>query len=228
MFGKLFSRLKDAERALDRSTGYDISTPEARKRAHRHFRYVDHGILRGFWTNLHEISPGVWRSNQPDRDRIKKYHEMGIRTVLNLRGTNRRSPYLFEEEACQEFGLKLISHGLAARSLVKRKTLLALLDTFETIKRPFVMHCKSGADRAGLAAVFYKLHIEKTSIKEARKQLSFKYLHIRASHTGILDHLMDVYEADNRQEQISIRDWIATRYDKDEIEMSYKSKKTPQ
>jgi len=225
MFGKLFSRLKDAERNLDRSLGYDISTPAARKRAYRHYQYVDHGILRRFWTNLHEISPGVWRSNQPNRERIQKYQEMGIRTLLNLRGTNKRSPYLFEEEACKDFGLTMISHGLTARSLVKSEVLLELLDTFETIERPFVMHCKSGADRAGLAAALFKLHIDNSSIQEAREQLSFKYLHIRASHTGILDYMLDVYEDDYRENPLSIRDWIATRYDNVDIIKSYNARK---
>ena len=184
MFAPVFAWLKAKERSLDRSLGYDISTPAARRRAQRHFNFIDHGLLRRYWSNLDEIAPGVWRSNQPDRDRIRKYRDMGMKTVLNLRGTNRRSPFLFEEEACHEFGLALVSHALAARGLVQREVLLALLDSFETIERPLVMHCKSGADRAGLASALYLLHIEGATIAEAKKQLSFRYLHIRGSKTG--------------------------------------------
>ena len=41
------------------------------------------------------------------------------------------------------------------------------------------MHCKSGADRAGIVAVMYKLLHEKAPFEEAVEQLSFKYGHIK-------------------------------------------------
>lgn len=213
MFRRLFAKLKAAEHALDESLGYDISTPEGRRRAYWHLQLIDHGCLRGFWTNLFEIAPGAWRSNQPDGKRIKRYSEMKVKTVLNLRGNNRRSPLLFEEEACQEHGITLLTHQLSARSLVGRKEMLALLKTFETIEKPFVMHCKSGADRAGLASALYLLHIENASIADARKQLSFKYLHIKSSKTGVLDHVLDVYEQDCAEQEMSIHEWVKTKYD---------------
>lgn len=217
MFGQLFSWFKAAEKSLDKSMGKDISTPDARRRAKWHFMMVDHGILRILWHNLFEISPGVWRSNQPDGKRIAKFKSMGIRTVLNLRGKTDRSPYLFEKEACEKHGLNLISHKLSARKVVGPKALLALLDTFETIEKPFVMHCKSGADRAGLGAALYLLHIEGAPIDIAKQQLSFKYLHIKSSSTGILDDLLDAYEVDTKKTPMDIREWIATRYDPDVI-----------
>ena len=114
---------------------------------------------------------------------------------------------------------------MAARGLVQREVLLALLDSFETIERPLVMHCKSGADRAGLASALYLLHIEGATIAEAKKQLSFRYLHIRGSKTGILDHLLECYEADTAARPIPIRDWIESRYDRDQIIESFRSKK---
>jgi protein tyrosine/serine phosphatase len=223
MFKKLFDRLKTAERSLDKAWGYDISTPAARKRAHRHFQWIDHGILRHYWTNLFEIAPGAWRSNQPDRARIQRYHQMGIHTILNLRGTNLRSPYLFETEACQEFGLTVVSHAIAARRLVVRQILLDLLDTFDTIEKPFVLHCKSGADRAGLASALYLLHCQGASVEDAKKQLSFKYLHIKSSSTGILDHVLDRYQVDLAKKQIPIRNWIETVYDPVALTASYKA-----
>ena len=221
MLGKLLARWKAFEKSLDNSLGKDISTDHARRNARWHFNIVDHGILRTFWTNLFEIAPGVWRSNQPSQTRLKQYKDMGIATVLNLRGITDRSPYLFEEEACRDLGLKMINHQLSARSLVPKKELLSLLDTFETIEKPFVMHCKSGADRAGLAAALYLLHIEGASIAKARKQLSFRYIHIRASKTGILDHVLDAYEADTKTTPMPIRTWIEDCYSRKRLPRSF-------
>jgi len=221
MFGQVHARLKAYEKSVDKRNGYDISTPEARRRALWHFRWIDHGILRGFWTNLFEIAPGVWRSNQPDGARIHKYKDMGIKTVLNLRGTTKRSPFLFEAEACEETGLTMVSIALAARKPVEQQVLVDLLNIFDTIEKPFVMHCKSGADRAGLASAFYLLHTQGASIDEAKKQLSFKYLHIRRSKTGVLDHLLDMYGTAHAETGISIYDWVSNHYDPEELKASY-------
>jgi len=222
MFNQLKSRFDAFEKRMRRSYGSDISTPQARRAAYWHFQLMDHAFLRTFWTNLDEIAPGVWRSNQPDPKRLKRYRDMGIRTVLSLRADNASSPFLFEEEACRALGLRLETVPLQARKLVAREHLLRLLDLFETIETPFVMHCKSGSDRAGLASALYLLHIERKPLDEARKMLSWRYIHMKNSATGVLDHMLDAYEADTADAPMAIRDWIATRYDKDTLEAEFR------
>ena len=89
---------------------------------------------------------------------------------------------------------------------------------------PFLMHCKSGADRTGLVATLYLMVKEGQPVAEARKQLSFRYLHIRRTSTGILDHFFDVYEARNAQAPIAIEEWIKTEYDRDALTESFAKK----
>jgi len=225
MLKTISDRLKSFESMLGKRVGTDLSYPGARRRAYLHFHLVDHGILRTFWTNLHEISPGIWRSNQPSPRRLHRYKKTGIVSVLNLRGENLNSPYLLEKEACDAVGLTLRSQALSARQLVSQRILLALLDNFETLERPFVMHCKSGADRAGLAAALYLLHIEGAPITTAKKQLSFKFLHFRSFHTGILDHMLGAYEADNAKNPMPIRKWLETRYDAKKLTAEFDAKR---
>lgn len=212
MFKKLFSTTRGFENKLDLAFGYDFSTPRARRRAWLHFLLLDHGILRGVWTNLAEVAPGVWRANQPSPRRIAKYKAMGLDTILNLRGTKEHSPYYFERTACEAEGINLISARMKARSMVDRRKLLRLLDIFETIDKPFVMHCKSGADRAGLASALYLMHIKGVHVSEAKKQLSPRYVHVKAFQTGILDYMLDRYEADIAKNPMPIREWIETVY----------------
>ncbi|ARE39904.1 hypothetical protein RGUI_1763 [Rhodovulum sp. P5] len=222
MFSQLKSRFDQFEKKMRRSYGSDISTPAARRAAFWHFQLMDHAFLRTFWTNLDEIAPGVWRSNQPDPKRLERYRDMGIKTVISLRADNGASPILFEQEACRDLGLTLITAPLQARKLVPADDLLAVLDLFETVERPFVMHCKSGSDRAGLASALYLLHVEGKPLAEARKMLSWRYIHLRNSPTGILDHILDAYEADTAVQPMPIKDWIATRYDKDALEAEFR------
>ncbi|MEO1140662.1 MAG: tyrosine-protein phosphatase [Pseudomonadota bacterium] len=210
---KLFKRISDWERDLRASYNTDLSTPENRRRAQIYNLWFDHAILRTLWTNFFEIAPGVYRSNHPTHKRFEKMKAMGIKSVLNLRGSFGAAHYLVEEESCRELGLNLVSVNMQARHAPPGEELLALIEAFRTIEKPFVMHCKSGADRAGFAAAIYLLVIEGRPMPEARKQLGLRYLHVRQSKTGVLDHILDVYEARNARDPISFEDWLRTDYE---------------
>lgn len=225
MFRYLKSRLKQWDANLRDSFGKEISSPAGRRAAIWHTHLMDHAFLRVWWTNLHEIVPGVWRSNQPSQKRVQLYKDMGINTILYLRGYSPQSFYLLEKESCDALSIKMERVEMAARSAPKAEQLLALLDLFDTIEKPFLMHCKSGADRAGLASALYMLHVEGTSLAEARQQLSRKYLHLKSSKTGILDHLLDAYEADTKDAAMPIREWIETHYDRQALTESFAKKR---
>ena len=205
--------------------GSNITDPVQRRIAHRHMMWKDHGILRTFWTTFGEVAPGVYRSNHPDHKRLEAYKAMGIRAILNLRGTPQMAHHLFEVESCEALGLTLISVSLHARHAARREGMLDLFDAFDRIERPFVMHCKSGADRAGLASALYLLD-QGATVEDARKQLSLRYLHLKFTRTGIQDHMLDLYEARQKKEPISIRDWVRDEYDPEALTRSFATKRT--
>ncbi len=213
MLPRIWKFLEDRERAWRESFGDDISTPQARQVAMRHFNWVDHGILRKRWTNFALVSDGVYRSNQPSPERLRDYHARGIRAVLNLRGTSRYSYYLFERETCDKLGLELADINLSATELPTLETINRLETLFRTLPRPFVMHCKSGADRAGFASALYLLLIDGAPIEAAQKQLSLRFLHLKNTSKGILDHCLEEYRRRNAAEPIAFRDWLDSAYD---------------
>ncbi|SEW25891.1 Tyrosine phosphatase family protein [Cognatiyoonia koreensis] len=206
------------------SYGRDITDPTERRRSRWYVLFSDHGILRTFWTNFGQVAEGVYRSNHPGHTRLETYKKNGIKAVLNLRGKGKRAPYLFEEESCAALGLDLISIPLHARQPAKRDHILNLFSAFDTIQRPFVMHCKSGADRAGLASALYLLD-QGAPVSEARKELSLRYFHLRFTKTGVQDHMLDLFEQRQAEGQIGIRDWIANEYDPAVLEASFAKKK---
>ena len=226
MLGKLFQRIHEAERRFSKSFGQDISTPAARRQAKWHFYLSDHGLLRTVWTNMDQIAPGVWRSNQPSPARLRKIHAMGIRTILNLRGQDSYAHYLFEKETCDALGIELIDHKIYARSLVAREKFLKLFDIFDELetKKPFLFHCKSGADRAGLVAAMWLMDKEGASVDDARRMLGLRYAHLKHTRTGLMDHVLDVYEADAAQTPMSLRQWFHDRYDPKAITASFERK----
>ena len=223
----LFKRIADWERRLRASYNTDLSTPENRRRANIYNLWFDHAVLRKIWTNFFPVAPGVYRSNQPTHERFVKLKAMGIRSILNLRGAAGAAHYLVEEESCRKLDLNLVNCTLHARYAAPRHDILAVIDAFRRIEKPFVMHCKSGADRAGFASALYLHVIEGQPLSEARKMLSVKYLHLKWSRTGILGFIFDMYETRNKREPIGFEEWIATEYDSTEAQAQYEATHNP-
>ena len=221
---RLINYLDAKERALRQSFDGDLSTPAGRRRAERLVTWSDHGILRARWHNFSELAPGVYRSNHPDHARLAAYQARGIKTVLNLRGALREAPYALEADSCAQLGLTLVTVALSARQAPERDRLLQVIATFDTIEKPVLIHCKSGADRTGLVAVLYRMIHCGEPVETAMRQLSLRYLHIRRSKTGILDHFFEVYAARNAKDPIEIVDWIRNEYDRDALAASFAQK----
>jgi protein tyrosine/serine phosphatase len=213
------------ERALHHTHGNDITDPVARQKSWRHYLWLDHGVLRYWWKNFAKVTDGVYRSNHPHHTRLAGFKDAGVTTILNLRGAFEKAPYLFEVESCAQLDLTLVSVPLGAREFPYREKLLMLLDAMDIVEKPVVMHCKSGADRTGLAAAMYLLRDKDADLDAVRAQLSFKFLHIRKSDTGRLDYFLDRYIADRIKTEIALRDWIETMYDRDAMIAAYDSAK---
>lgn len=222
MAGTLKKRLEAWQRHLSERFGTDISTPAARRAARKHYQWVDHGFLRILWRNFHQIAPGVYRSNQPSDGQLRAIHDkVGLHSVLNLRGESRQSFYLFEAEVCEKLGLELVSLPLSARQAPSVANLELLISHMQTMPKPVLIHCKSGADRTGLAAALYLLIFEGQPIEVAMRQLSFRYIHVSYTATGILDHFLRVYEDAFRDSGIGFLEWMRTAYDPAELTASF-------
>jgi protein tyrosine/serine phosphatase len=203
----------------------EIVTEQDRRRSLAYVAWIDHGILRALWHNFHEVAPGVFRSNHPGHARLERYAARGIRTILTFRGEVTKPFHRLEEESCERLGLDLHRIRMAARLAPKREALLQLLDFFDSAPRPFLMHCKSGADRTSLASALYLIHAEGASVAEARRQMAPRYIHFRWTATGILDEVLDLYEARLREGQISLRAWVETEYDRDAVMQSFRQRR---
>lgn len=207
----------------------DLATREGRARARRELYLGDHGFLRVWFSNLHQISPEMWRSNQPSPKQVLAHaRKRGIRTIINLRGPTTKGFYLLEQEACGQAGIDLIDFQMFSREPPSADKIFAAGELFERIRYPALMHCKSGADRAGIMAVLYKLLREKVPLEEAVEQLSGRYLHIRQGKTGVLDAFVEAYvrfnEGRPREEWKPFLDWVSEEYDPAAIKAEFLEK----
>jgi hypothetical protein len=72
-----------------------------------------------------------------------------------------------------------------------------------------LLHCKSGADRTGLAAGVWLL-LQGRDVAEAAAQLSWRFGHVKAARTGILDAFFAAYAAAG---DVPFLEWLERGYD---------------
>ena len=221
-FKDVYQYAQHREARWHRSFEKAIETDAERKRAKFFMTWIDHEILRRFWHNHHEIGTGVFRSNHPTEARFRKYAAEGLKTVINLRGADMSPQYQLEKKICADLGLDLFDISMAGTVAPSRVTLLELLDIFENADRPMMMHCKSGADRTGLASALYKLSIGQ-SVRSAIQEFSLKYIHLKNGNKGVLQWILLQYEEQGEKNGVTLREWIACDYDADLINRSFRA-----
>jgi protein tyrosine/serine phosphatase len=184
---------------------------------------LDHGVFRLIYLNKHKLDREAWRAAQPAPHQLARFAARGVKTVVNLRGAHNSSSYILEKRACEQLGLALVDYQVRSRAAPSREEIRGARDLFAGIQYPMVMHCKSGADRAGLMSVLYLHFRHGMPIAEAKKQLSFRFGHIRQADTGVLDYFFDRYLADTAQRPMDFMEWVETVYDPDELKRTFRS-----
>lgn len=203
---------------------FDLTAPGGRRAAIRDYVWRDHAYLRLGFSNAFWISPEMVRTNQPWPHQLKRWRDRGVRTVINLRGGFDSSFYALERAACEALGLTLVDFTVTSREAPSKDQVRGAKALFENIAYPALMHCKSGADRAGLMSVLYMHFRQGRPIREALGQLSFKYLHVRHGKTGVLDYVFDRYLAEGEPAGLDFLDWVESdAYDPKAIKADFKA-----
>src|SRR5271154_5010695 len=94
--------------------------------------------------NFYQVDEHVYRGAQPDKDGFNYLAKLGVRTVINLRGTGARSRQ--EEKLVTAAGMGYINvpmTGLTPPTDVEIHKILAVLEDNDT--GPVFVHCKRGA-----------------------------------------------------------------------------------
>lgn len=208
----LSQKLAGARAVLRGAYDQRTDTELGRWQGHVFAATLDHGMLRRHWRNEGRIAEGMFRSNHPDARTLAHWKARGVVDVLSLRPAH-GAVHEFEAETCAGLGLRLRNAPLTAREAPRTAGLIRLLDCLDTLQRPALIHCKSGADRTGLAAAIWAIHAEGRPVAEARKALNLRHLHLGWSKTGVLDRFLDAYAERVVTEPLPIREWIETEYD---------------
>ncbi len=144
------------------------------------------GSVGGYWGilqyegNFHSVADGVlYRSAQLSKSELKAVvRQYGIRSVLNLRGAHPGERWYDDElAAAGESGVAHYDYALSAKRFVTGRQVAEILDIVRRAPKPLLVHCKSGADRAGLVSALYRYAEGGASVDDADRQLSLVYGH---------------------------------------------------
>ena len=201
----------------------DVSTPEGRRQAWFDSLFVDHAVFRTVWDNFAPVIPGrIYRCNHPTPSRLaalaRRYH---LRTLVNLRGHRRCGSDALSRDAAARLGLDHIDMAFESRGAPHRDRILRFHGIYTSMTTPALMHCKSGADRAGLAAGLV-IMFEGGTTREALRQLSWRFGHFNRSRTGVLDAFFLHYAA-TAEGKKPFLDWVREDYDENALRATFRA-----
>jgi len=152
-----------------------LDTRLGRTDAWRDSLLVDHAVFRTVWTNFAEVVPGrLYRSNHPTPGHLAAAaRRLGLRTLVNLRGQRKCGSDALSRAAAVRLGLVHVDMAFESRGAPHRDRILRFADIYRTLQTPALMHCKSGADRAGLASGLAIMFEGGTAAAEAEGRLPF-------------------------------------------------------
>ena len=204
----------------------DLGLPGARRAAWLNSLFIDHALLRLGWRNWGVVESGrLYRSNHPTPWQLRQaVRRFGIRTVINLRGHREVcGSDALGRQAAADLGLVHIDAPLESRGAPHKDRVLRLAGIFQRLEEPALIHCKSGADRTGLAAGIWLL-VQGRGVEEALGQLSLRFGHVAAARTGILDAFFRSYAGFvARHGPKPFLDWVREDYSEDALRAAFRS-----
>jgi protein tyrosine phosphatase (PTP) superfamily phosphohydrolase (DUF442 family) len=148
--------------------------------------------------NFGTVQPGrIYRSGQmPAAALAQTIRGHGIKTVLNLRGSNSAESWYRDEVATTNGeGATQIDVAMSSCVWMSRAQLRALIHAMEGAEYPILIHCAWGSERTGLVSAFAELLRPGATLADARDQLSIRYLFVRINDGKVMAEHLDQYES---------------------------------
>jgi protein tyrosine phosphatase (PTP) superfamily phosphohydrolase (DUF442 family) len=148
--------------------------------------------------NWHPVVAGqCYRCGQPSAASLRELvQQHGIRTVINLRGSNPEQEWYQEEcRATESVGVVRFDVSLDGFHPPLPRELRKLVDYLEQAELPLLLHCHSGSDRSALASAVFLLLRTDACPAEALKAFDLRYGHLPwgmgACHARLLQRYVE-------------------------------------
>lgn len=115
--------------------------------------------------NFGQITSGIYRGAQPDAAAVHNLHELGIKSIIDLRMPNE----VFPEEAtsARAEGIVYTNMPLPDFSRPSAERIHDILVLMQSLPRPVFVHCQHGCDRTGTVIACYRIQNDHWSVDRA-------------------------------------------------------------
>jgi protein tyrosine phosphatase (PTP) superfamily phosphohydrolase (DUF442 family) len=165
------------------------------------------------------VAGQIYRSGQlPAHVLADRIRQQGIRTVINLRGSNPdQAWYRAEKTAVLATGATLVDIPLASDLWLSREQATTLVNVLQTAERPIWIHCEFGSERTGLASALAALLEPGSSLRDAHAQFAPIYLFVPTKDGRVMRSHIESYETWLRStgqthSPATAVDWIRNNY----------------
>ena len=144
--------------------------------------------------NFHKVSDKLYRGAQPRAGGVKKLADIGIKTIINLRGADELTRA--EEEEAKAAGLSYFNipmPGLNRPTNEQVARVMAIIDSEES--GPVFIHCKRGSDRTGTIVALYRISHDDWTANQAMTEA--KRHGMSWMEFGMKDYVSDYYRDRN-------------------------------
>lgn len=119
--------------------------------------------------NFYQVDERLYRGGQPKPQGFQKLKSLGIKTVISLRGDDKKT--YEEKEALKALGIEFYNLPMSVYAHPSDKLILSFLETvLNKNNQPVFLHCESGRDRTGAIVAVYRVVVSGLTIKQAYKE----------------------------------------------------------
>lgn len=119
--------------------------------------------------NFHQVNQQLYRGGQPKAGGLQKLKDLGVKTIVNLRGEDDHARA--ESEEARLLGLRYYSISLPEFSRPKNEEVQRALDIINASEnQPTFIHCHHGRDRTGTIVACYRISHDGWTAEQAKDE----------------------------------------------------------
>ncbi len=123
--------------------------------------------------NSGKVTEALYRGAQPKENGLVELKELGITTVVDLRGEG-RDKIEWERKTTESLGMRFVHIPVSGWSPPADEQLVQFLSLFRGAPRQKIfVHCRFGDDRTGVFVAAYRMALEKWPAEQATKEMYF-------------------------------------------------------